>query len=132
MRRTIILAAAILISTGSSMTAQNLPEGVTLKCATPDGLVTITDQGFSVADHDFRCTDIPKDGIALFADPSTGALATLDARSDEGLYIEVKEGGSTMLLVVDRNKITYGFDRSASLPTSPAFSLNFFRLPDNK
>jgi hypothetical protein len=132
MKRTILLAAAILISTGSAMTGQNLPEGIIMKCETPDGMITITDQGFTVADHNFRCTDIPEDGIALFADAATGAVATLDARSDEGLYIEVVDEGQTVLLVVDRNNITYDIDGHPSRPTSPAFSLNLFRIQKEK
>ncbi len=125
MKKILILAAALLTLPNAGMTAQEFPDGLTMACTTADGVVLISEQGLDIADYNFRFGNIPEDGIAQLTDSRSKATAVLDARSDDGLYIEIHEGGETMLVVVDRDAITYSFDRSAARPSSPQLSSRF-------
>jgi hypothetical protein len=128
MKTLFALALLLLLSSPhGSMTGQTYPEGLVMTCQTDDGIVVITEQNISIADYQLRIVDIPADGIATYVDPASNATARLDARSDEGLYIEINEGGNRMLVVADRNAISYTFDRSASAPASPTLSSGLLR-----
>lgn len=127
MKKLLFLAAALLVFPGSGMTAQNFPDGLIMICTTADGIVTISEDGLMIADYHLRFDNIPADGLAHLADTRSNATAQLDARSDEGLYVEIREGGTAMLLVIDRNAIKYTFDKSATRPASPQLSSRFIQ-----
>ena len=125
MKKLIVLAVFLLAVPNMTMMAQGLPAGLVMTCPTMDGIVLISENGLSIADHRLQLEDIPEDGIATFVDPVNNTRALLDARSDEGLYIEILEGSARMQVVAAREAIAYSFERNGAEPASPPMSARF-------
>ena len=102
--------------------AQGPNTSTTMVCRTSDGTIRITDQAITVADYRLRYDGTLKDGVLRFTDASTGAVAVLDARDSDGLYLEVREGGQTMQLVAATADIRYESTDRETEPASPTLS----------
>lgn len=122
MRKSIITILVALPLMAVSALAQGPDPTMTLHCQTSDGLVTISGRSISLADYDLEFESLIRDGVVRYRDERCGVTATLDARGDEGLYIEISENGSTMLVVADRSNVRYSFDENGSEPAAPSLS----------
>ncbi len=122
MRKSIVMILAALPFLAVSAFAQGPNTTMTLLCKTSDGLVTISDQRIALADYNLQFDSMIREGVVRYRDAGTGVTATLDARGDEGLYIEILENGSTMLVVADRSDVRYSFDDNGSEPAAPSLT----------
>lgn len=102
--------------------AQGQNTATTMICSTSDGTVRISDNSITIADYHLAFDSVVKDGVLRFADPASGAIAVLDARDEQGLYLEVLENGQRMQVVAARTGIRYERNDRANEPASPSFS----------
>ena len=102
--------------------AQGPNTATTMICSTSDGTVRISDRKVNVADYDLQFDSVLQDGVLKFVDTRTNAVAVLDARDEDGLYLVVTEGGQTMQVVASRTDIRYEDAEHGSEPTAPTLS----------
>ncbi len=109
--------------------AQGPNTTTTMVCSTSDGTVRISDHKVTVADYELQFDSMIQDGVLRFVDTRSSAVAVLDARDNEGLYLIVNEGGQTMQVVASRTDIRYEDSERGSEPTAPSLSsvLNLVR-----
>jgi hypothetical protein len=107
-----IIAFALVAGTAS---AQNQDGGMTLRCSTSDGLLLIRPHGIALRDLRFTFESMEAAGVMHLRDRRSGATAVLDTRSDEGIYLTVTEGSSTMQVVAARKDIRTGFSDAAEI-----------------
>ena len=119
MKKTIATILALLPLLGTAVHAQNANEGLTMICRTSDGTLTISEHSVQLADYQLQFDSFIADGVVKYADPKGNVFAVLDARADEGLYLEVEENGTLMQVVAPRSEIRYRFDSGSgtSAPT---------------
>ncbi|MFZ1728778.1 MAG: hypothetical protein WBQ23_04130 [Bacteroidota bacterium] len=110
------LVAGLAFAQGPNTTA------TTMVCATNDGTIRISDHQVTLADYNLQFDSIIQDGVIRFVDTRSNAVAVLDARGDQGLYLLVTEGGKTMQVVAARSAIRYETNDRGSEPTSPSLS----------
>ena len=119
-----IYSAAVLflmLFSHSAMT-QDIYSSNTLLCPTSDGIVTIDNGTILLRDYTLTLESQSADGILHFRDNGSSAIAELDARSADGLYLTITEGGTTMQLVADRRTISASDEPSSTAPASPRHS----------
>lgn len=117
--RTILGAAAVFF--GGMLTLANAQIRVDdLICTTSDGVVRISTSQMTMRDYVFSVDRVLDDGTIVMRDARCKAYAEIDARSDEGLYIAVQEGGITMQVIAPRRGITLPDGRAIDAPASPA------------
>ena len=102
--------------------AQGPNTATTLVCKTQDGMVRISDRSIAIADYVLSFDAVVHDGVLRFVDPVSGAVAMLDARDNEGLYLEVLEGGVRMQVVAPIAAIQYEQHERGTEPAAPSFS----------
>ena len=120
MKKTIIILA-LLPFLGAAVHAQDANEGLTMICKTSDGTLTISEHSVQLADYQLQFNGFIADGVVKYADPNGNVFAVLDARADDGLYLEVEENGKLMQVVAPRSDIRYRFD-SGSGTSAPSWS----------
>jgi len=118
-------------SPGEGLTASMATESLTMVCATSDGMVTITDRLVTLADYQLKFDGFISDGVVRFTDPDRNTVAVLDARGDEGLYLEIQEDETRMLVVAARSDISYRFSNDGNEPAAPAWSSVVNHLRNN-
>ncbi len=121
MKRTIAIILALLPLIGTAAYAQTANEGLTMICRTSDGMLTIDERTVQLADYQLQFDSFVTDGVVKFADPERNVFAVLDARADDGLYLEVEENGKLMQVVAPRSEIRYSFDHGTGT-SAPAWS----------
>lgn len=123
MRTSIIVATlfALTLFVDSAM-SQGASSSSTLLCPTSDGTVIIDNETIVLRDYVLTYDQETTAGTMLFSDPSCDATAELDTRGAEGVYLKIIEGGLTMLVVADRDKIIVTNVPPSSEPASPDFS----------
>ena len=92
-----------------------------MTCKTSDGTLTISEHSVQLADYQLQFNGFIADGIVKYADPNGNVFAVLDARADDGLYLEVEESGKRMQVVASRSDIRYRFE-SGSGTSAPSWS----------
>jgi hypothetical protein len=102
--------------------AQDPGSSMTMICKTSDGTVTINERTVTLADYQLQFNDVIADGVVRYSDPRSDVYAVLDARDDEGLYLQIEENGVTMQVVAARSEISYRFDKAGSEPAAPSWS----------
>lgn len=102
--------------------AQEPGTATTMICSTTDGTLRIGGGTVALADYRMQFDSVVKDGVIRFTDPHSDAVAVLDARDDEGLYLTVSEGGQTMQVVAARTDIRYERRDGGNEPASPSMS----------
>lgn len=113
----------MLLSLMAGMTfAQGPNTSTTMICPTADGIVRISDRSIALADYVLSFDSIVRDGVLRFVDARSGAVAELDARDSQGLYLEVIEGGVRMQVVASLAEMQYEQSDRGSEPASPSFS----------
>ncbi len=115
-----VLGAAALLLGGMLNLAQAQITVDDLVCTTSDGVVRISATQMTMRDYVFTVDRVLGDGTIVLRDARCKAYAEIDARSDEGLYIAVQEGGITMQVIAPRRGITLPNGRSIDAPASPA------------
>ncbi len=121
-----LFALFFLVPLGSAL-GQNSNHELTMICTTPDGIMRISEQSITIADYNLILDEVEKDGVARYTDPAKSVTALLDARSDEGLYVEIVENGARMQVVAARSAISYSYSPAGTAPSSPALSSGIFR-----
>jgi len=122
MRTTIAIIITILPLLAAGVSAQGPGSSMTMICKTSDGTVTISERSVTLADYQLQFEDILADGVVRYSDPRSNVHAVLDARDDQGLYIQIEENGVTMQVVAARSEISYRFDKAGSEPAAPTWS----------
>ncbi|MDT8325033.1 MAG: hypothetical protein RRA94_13045 [Bacteroidota bacterium] len=122
MRTTIAFMMTILPLLAAGVQAQGPGSSMTMICPTSDGTVTISERTVTLADYQLHFDDIIADGIVRYSDPRSNVIAVLDARDDQGLYLQIEENGVTMQVVAARSLISYRFDKSGNEPAAPSWS----------
>lgn len=117
------VTSILLLPLMAGMTyAQGTNTATTMICNTSDGTVRISDNSITIADYHLAFDSVIKEGVLRFVDPTSGAIAVLDARDERGLYLEVLENGQRMQVVAASTAIRYEQHDRASEPASPSFS----------
>ena len=120
----VLLAALPLLSPAQSPGTER-----SLICTTSDGILLITADNVRIRDYRFTLVSVANNGVLRLADRRNGATAELDMRSDEGLYIVVRDAAATMQLVAPRSKMFIrGSASDASQPVSADASENLITL----
>ena len=122
MKKNIAIILAMLPLFAAASFAQNPNDGLTMICKTSDGTLTISEQSVQLADYQLHFDGFIADGVVRFTDPANNTVAVLDARADDGLYLEVRENQMTMQVVAPRAEIRYRFENNGSEPSAPAWS----------
>jgi hypothetical protein len=126
MKKKLAMALTLLPLLTAGLHAQNPEEGMTepltMICRTSDGTVTISDKLVTIADYQLKFDSFVSDGVVRFTDSDRNTVAVLDARGDEGLYLEILENETRMQVVVPRNMIRYHFGNSDNAPTAQVLS----------
>ncbi|MFA6232665.1 MAG: hypothetical protein WC824_00580 [Bacteroidota bacterium] len=102
--------------------AQGPNNATTMVCKTTDGTIRISDHLVTLANYRLQFDSIVQNGVMRFVDPGSNAVAMLDARDDDGLYLIVSEGGQTMQVVAARANISYENGDRGNEPASPSLS----------
>ncbi|MBN1446525.1 MAG: hypothetical protein JXA28_01240 [Bacteroidetes bacterium] len=136
MKKNIAIAIALLPLLAAGLHAQNVEEGMTepltMICRTSDGTVTISDKLVTIADYQLKFDSFISDGVVRFTDSDRNTVAVLDARGDEGLYLEILENETRMQVVAPRNLIRYHFGDRGDEPTAHAWSSVLNQLGNRK
>ena len=74
----------------------------TLICRSNDGVIEITRSTLRFRDYNFIPDQQLQHGVMRMVDPASSAVAVVDARDAEGLYLTITEGSLTMQVVVAR------------------------------
>lgn len=118
--KTRIITGAIAFVLGSLVQAQTvIPENVVL-CRTMDGTVNISATQMTLRDYAFALDRVQEPGVVVLRDARCDAVAEIDSRSDEGLYIAVREGGITMQIIAPRSGITFKDGTPLDAPSAPS------------
>lgn len=122
MKRThAVLAAAIAIAMGfTTASAQSPLGGTTLRCETSDGTILVTASSILVRDIALVPVRVADTGVIELRDGRSGATGELDTRSDEGLYLTVRENGVAMQLIIPRRDITVAEGFASARPADGA------------
>lgn len=102
--------------------AQGPNPSTTMVCQTADGIVRISDRSISLADYVLSFDSIVSTGVLRFVDARSGAVAELDTRDNQGLYLEVIEGGVRMQVVAPLADMHDERRDRGTEPASPSYS----------
>lgn len=102
--------------------AQGPNNATTMVCKTTDGTIRISDHLVTLANYRLQFDSVVQEGVIRFVDTGSDAVAVLDARDEEGLYLIVREGGQTMQVVSARVDISYENNDRGNEPASPSLS----------
>jgi hypothetical protein len=120
MRTSIALTLAMLALLSAGAFAQDPNTTTTMTCMTSDGLVTISASLITLADYQLQFDSFVNDGITRYTDEKHNTVAVLDARDDQGLYLEIQENGILMQVVAARADVRYRYDGNE--PAAPTWS----------
>lgn len=115
----LLLAMPLLAQSAMS---QDINGSNTLICPTSDGNVIIDNGTIFLRDYVLTLDKETSADVLRFSDASSNAVAELDTRGSDGLYLTVAEGGVTMQLVADRRAVIVTDEDPSSEPASPAQS----------
>lgn len=118
MKRPMLFAFAALLTGGASSFAA--PPAEELFCTTSDGIVRITADKMVVRDLVFTVDAVLQDGVVRLRDTRSDATAVIDSRDEQGLYIEVIEGGISMQVIAPRTSIVSRPSDGHTAPTAPS------------
>lgn len=103
--KTLLIILTTLTIAGTSATSQQ--DRGSLTCSTTDGVFTVTERNLQLRDYIFSFDRVAESGVIILKDSNADAIAVLDTRGEEGIYLAITESGVTMQVVAPRAGMTF-------------------------
>jgi hypothetical protein len=113
-----VAVCAALSTPAAAQTFFAQDTGRVLQCGSSDGVILLDRGHVLLRDYVLHRVSFDPQGVALYADPRSGATAELDERNGEALHLAISEGGMTMRVLLPRTAIT-AVELPPTEPVSP-------------